>query len=85
MFVTWSCGCIGMLVTVQGTTQAWCIHGCDDRGEGADDVLALWNRPHNLEKAWTELSEAEVAALHTNLSRQLQDGSRFRIIRDLLK
>ena len=84
MFVTWSCGCIGMIVTVQGEDQAWCVHACDDRGEDGDG-LHLWNRPHNLGKAWSELSAVEVGILQINLSRKLQDGDRFRAVRDLLK
>lgn len=83
MMVTWSCGCTGLLLTVDGQRQAWVIDGCDARDP--TDNPNLWERPHNLGKMFTPMTAEAAGQALKALSRLINDGHRYRSLRSLLQ
>ena len=83
MFVTFSCGCVG-LVGVQGVPEGEGRHLVLRVCDGEDNSLGLSTRDMS-GKAHEPVSEEKARGLIQEMSRLLMDGHRFREVRNLLR
>jgi len=80
MFVTFSCGCVGIR---PDSGRPIVIRACDLRPEDCHDPLGF-ARKDMTEESFESLPANEAEALIRDLDRLLADGYRFRQIRNLL-